>query len=269
MCSLLHIGGYSISLWLVFQITGLILAGIGVTWLNHRLHGDWKVQPDIALWIFPAMLVGARIAFVLQNGRPLREALNLFTVGYVATGGIPAVLLVIALYARFRGIGYVRLLDVLAPFAALDEMFGHIGCFMAGCCFGTITNSFLGVEFPFESHAYYFHLHQGWIGHDAIASLPIHPVQLYNAGISLVVYVILLSLALKNPKPGVLILAYLFCHGLQRFIIQFFRGNHVAYIFGLRLPQFTALLLCIVVTVIAVYMIYQKRRKKLCNNEGD
>ena len=264
-----HIVGYAVSLWMVFQIAGAVALGIGATWLSHYRHGDWRVQPDIGAWVFLSALAGARIAYVLQNGRPLREALNLFTVGYVASGGIVAVLLVTILYAQFRGAGFVRLLDSLAPFAALNEMFGHVGCFMAGCCFGTVTNSFPGVTFPFESHAYYFHLRQGWIEPDAITSLPIHPVQLYNAAISLLLYALLLSIALRNPRPGVLVLLFLFCHGLQRFVIQFFRGNHVPYVLGLRLPQFTALIPCVVVAVLAALLLFLNHRNALCKSERE
>jgi len=259
MCSMLQIGGTAISLWLVFQIIGAAALGVGATWFNRYRHGDWRVQPDVGLWVFLSMLAGARIAFVVQNGRPLHEAMNLFTVGYVASGGIPAVALVLFLYARFRGVGFVRLLDCLAPFAALNELFGHIGCFMGGCCFGTVTKSSLGVEFPFDSRPYHFHLHEGWIEPDALVSLPIHPVQLYNAAISLGVYVFLLSFALRNPRRGALTLSFLFAHGLQRFIIQFFRGNHAAYVFGLRLPQFTALILCIAVIGTTAFVIYPNR----------
>lgn len=267
MCSMLQIGGYSIALWLVFQIIGVISLGLGATWLNHRRYGDWRVQSDIGLWVFLAMLAGARFAFVLQNGRPLHEAMNLFTVGYVSTGGIPAILLVLVFYTRFRGVGFVRLLDSLAPFAALCEMFGHVGCFMAGCCFGTPTNSSIGVAFPFDSLPYHFHLAQGLIGPTALTSLPIHPVQLYNAVISLGMYIILLSFSLRNPRPCIVTLMFLFCHGLQRFTIQFFRGNHVPYILGLRLPQAAALILCLAVAVLTALVIYQNRRDSACTDE--
>ena len=79
-------------------------------------------------------------------------------------------------------------------------MIHRVGCFIAGCCWGDIvshertsefasqvqTISFLrrvahGVQYPPGSLPYEQHLAMGMIDSGALASLPVYPVQLYEA----------------------------------------------------------------------------------------
>ena len=37
--------------------------------------------------------------------------------------------------------------DLFAPSIAIAQGFGRIGCFLAGCCYGKETDSFIGIVF--------------------------------------------------------------------------------------------------------------------------
>ena len=73
------------------------------------------------------------------------------------------------------------MLDVAAPAVAIGAAVGRIGCFLNGCCDGTICTLPWGVQFPAGSHAWMRQLNAGLISEAAPLSLPVHPTQLYAA----------------------------------------------------------------------------------------
>ena len=214
MKSLVEIFGTEVSTWLLFQCLGALCLSLGSTFLYQHHHGTWAIRPDIGIWLLLGSLYGGRIAYVLQSGNSLREALNPLSVGYLSSGSVIAIILVLLLYAWIRKIPKIRMMDALAPFAALAESLGHIGCFFAGCCYGVIH---------------------------VLIDLP---VQLVNAGFSFVFFILLLTVALKmKVRGGVIFLLFIAAHGGQRFVVQFFRDDDAALIMGLRIPQVTSLIL--------------------------
>ena len=51
-------------------------------------------------------------------------------------------------YVRKHKLGWWRTADLAAPGIMLGLVFGRLGCFLNGCCYGKPTTSFLGVVFP-------------------------------------------------------------------------------------------------------------------------
>jgi len=43
----------------------------------------------------------------------------------------------------------LNIINIIIPGLVLAHAIGRVGCFLAGCCYGIETNSFLGVKFPF------------------------------------------------------------------------------------------------------------------------
>lgn len=84
----------------------------------------------------------------------------------------------------------------VAPFLPLGYGFGRIGCWFAGCCYG----------FPFHG------------GH--------FPTQLLDAAVSFGVCAVL-ALYSKTARPGKTLLLYLRIYAIQRFLIEFLRGDTV------------------------------------------
>lgn len=94
---------------------------------------------------------------------------------------------------------------VFAPVSiALAHGIGRIGCFLAGCCYGKHTDSWIGIDFP-------------GIG-------KVIPTQLIEAIFLLILFGVLLFLILKFKfKYGFLI--YIPSYAVFRFVIEFFRGD--------------------------------------------
>jgi phosphatidylglycerol:prolipoprotein diacylglycerol transferase len=103
--------------------------------------------------------------------------------------------------------------DTLTPSFALGTVFGRIGCFLNGCCYGIPTTQPWGVTFPADSFA----------GLE-FGNAAVHPSQLYLAlsGVALFLIAILLRPRLKTP--GVLFWSFMALFALIRIPLDFSRA---------------------------------------------
>lgn len=155
-----------------------------------------------------------------------------------------------------------KYLNVLVMGLVLGHAFGRIGCFCAGCCFGEITDSFLGVIFP-EGSAPFKHavLHYQELGNTLeqakllASETKTLPTQLIEA-----FFLFILFGVLNFIKKGQFE-TYLISYGLFRFILEFFRADDRGSLFGVLSPSQWLSLLIIVVGIISIVInIFQKKR---------
>ena len=106
-----------------------------------------------------------------------------------------------------------KMLDVMAITTCLVHMFGRVGCFLAGCCYGVPTDSFFGVSFT--DPACYANP----------KNVPLHPTQLYEAGYIFLVMICLLIIRNRRQFYGQLFLLYLMAYAVGRSILEIFRGD--------------------------------------------
>ena len=57
---------------------------------------------------------------------------------------------------------------------------GRVGCYLAGCCFGTPSELPFAASYGLNTPAHYTHHTMGWIHDHASHSLAVHPIQLYE-----------------------------------------------------------------------------------------
>ena len=162
---------------------------------------------------FVGGLVGARLNFLLDNWDDVSDDLlgNLFSgSGLVWYGGAIGGAIGVLLWARWRGMLNLTLLDVCAPALALGYAIGRIGCQLAG-------DGDYG---------------QPWDGPWAMAypdgTVPtteeVHPTPIYEAlAMGAVAY--LLWRLRAAFRPGVLFALYLVLAGAERFLVEFVRRN--------------------------------------------
>src|SRR5436190_1980147 len=79
------------------------------------------------------------------------------------------------------------------PSVALGTMFGRVGCFLNGCCYGRPTSLPWGVTFPPDSFA----------GLE-FGNAKVHPSQLYFAAAGLLLFAVCWFLRTRIRVPGVL-----------------------------------------------------------------
>ena len=157
----------------------------------------------MAFWIFFIGLVGARLFYCFQYwghgiNSPL-DVLQYWKGGIVYYGGILGGAIAFLVYRHFRPFPLRPYLDVLAPAIMVGTLFGRLGCFLNGCCYGDVCTLPWAVSFPRYTPPWDYEIARGLIPATATQSLPLHPTQLYSSLDSLV---ILLLLSAFYPLRG-------------------------------------------------------------------
>lgn len=182
---------------------------------------------DLAITVLIAGLVGSRLLMILvglmtpageAGAMTLRQAFSFETLraGGAVHGGIIAGTAAFFWRVRALKLPLAPTMDVLAPAVALGQAIGRLGCFAAGCCYGTTCSHPWGVTFT-DPDAYL--LSGTPLDH------PIHPVQLYNSLSNLAILGILLLVRKHRRFPAQVFSAYFVLEGLGRFTLEAFRGD--------------------------------------------
>ena len=140
----------------------MVIGFLSCVWLITRLSRDFTPNPqhitNAALYSLVGGVVGARLFFVVHyfdkfRSNPL-EVFAIWQGGLELAGGVAVFIIVILFYLRYHKLPIRRYLDVLAIGLMLILVFGRIGCFLNGCCYGKPTELPWGVRFPYNSFAY-------------------------------------------------------------------------------------------------------------------
>ena len=134
----------------------LVLAFISSTWLAcwraRRERLDPEVIGDMSFWVFLFGLVGARLFYCIEywgeDIKSLWDVVQYWKGGVVYYGGIVGGVAAFFFYWRLRPFPLRPYMDVLAPSIAVGTLFGRLGCFLNGCCFGDVCRLPWAVSFP-------------------------------------------------------------------------------------------------------------------------
>lgn len=154
-----------------------------------------------------------------------------------------------------------EVLDAFAWTAPVGMFVQRLGCFLAGCCFGTPTTAPWGACYGVTSHAINKHIHDGLIPEASSVSLAVHPVPLYEMACCIVIVFLLFRIKKYLAMPGNLMLASLCLYGVGRFITEFFRSNSV----GLHAPTgltFIQLGIVVLVPILVGIILFRECRLK-------
>ncbi|MBR3039846.1 MAG: prolipoprotein diacylglyceryl transferase [Lachnospiraceae bacterium] len=195
-----------------------IAAAIVIAILRARKK---KIDPDpildVALIVLFAGFLGGKIMYIIVDWKEFIKAENKWGYlgggGFVVYGGIILVLLACAVYFRIRKMDFFEYFDLIMPEVSVAQGFGRIGCFLAGCCYGSVTDSPLGVVFPPESFAI-THLGE-----------KIWPTQLFMSIGNFAIAGILLISGRFLKKKGQVGSLYLILYAIGRFVVEFFRDD--------------------------------------------
>ncbi|BAH74361.1 prolipoprotein diacylglyceryl transferase [Solidesulfovibrio magneticus] len=240
-----------VSAFAILEAGYLFLSLAGLALVAAFARRDLAGNPDrgryqlVFLASLPIGLAGARLLPIIQDAL----AAGRLTYGLLAAGGLVFYTGALAgLCAMYAGCRIMRLspwplLDAVCLYLPLGHAFGRLGCFFGGCCFGAPTDSVCGVRFPAGSPAFLQHKSQGLLPDGAVASLPVHPSQLYETAGNLVLFALLLLLSKRRPQlPGRLTAFYLAGYAALRFTLEFWRGDAIRGVyFGLSASQYIAL----------------------------
>jgi len=198
-----------------------------------------------------AGLVGGRLLFLATAPELFSSPFDLIAFwqgGFRILGAVIAIVLTLPFYLSWIKVPIIPLLDLLAIYAPILQSISRIGCFLAGCCHGIPTTRPWGIIYT-----------------DAQSSAPLyvclHPTQLYSAiGLMAIFAAMYFLFQHRFERAGQLISIYIGLVSLERFVIDFWRGDReVGPLFSL--DQHIALALFIVATIgLIVSTFYRSRR---------
>ena len=179
---------------------------------------------DLMFWLVLSGVIGARLFFVFLNteyfsSHPV-EIIMLQRGGLAWQGGFIAAFIVLFVYAKRKKQSLLWLLDFVAPYVALGQSIGRIGCFLNGCCYGK---------------------HADWGIYCPVHADHLHPAQLYCSVGLFVVFFILKNYQQHRLITGQVFCVYLLLASALRFIVQFFRADAPPLVGGLTIFHLVSL----------------------------
>ena len=234
---------------LAFQLGPFKVTWYGVMMATAFLAGLWtasrrglrdKIAPELVLdlgpWLIVGAIIGARTLYVITFWReqfaskPLYEVVMVQHGGLVYYGGLIGASLAVIVYTRLKRFPIWKAADVLAPSIALGYVFGRIGCLMNGCCYGRACDLPWAIRFPQPPDPTTYS--------GPPPGVPLHPTQIYESLLSLVLYGFLAWLYRRKKFDGQVFAAYLICYPVVRSFVELFRGDYPDYqrLFGWVTP---------------------------------
>jgi len=222
---------------------------------------------DLCFYILVWAMVGSRLLFIIVNwddyAHDLGKIIRIWEGGLVFYGGLIGATAFSIYYTRKHQYDFFQIADILIPYVALGSMFGRIGCFAAGCCWGSVVDSdfALGVQFPRESLAFGSMVRTHLVGASDAFTPHVHPVQMYDACGELVIFVLLSLVRLRKRFHGQIFLTFMFVYPLWRSTVETFRGDKERGTGVLGTPLSTSQFIsaCVALAAIAT-LIYLRRR---------
>lgn len=251
---LFRIGSFSISPFGVMLVLAFLSSYIQLRWGMKRLGiGD---EEDASALIFAAGvggIVGAKVyyAILTQDWRVLFDRSGLVWYGGFILGAIAVIWMI-----RHRRLPAWPLADATAPALALGYAVGRVGCFLVGDDYGRPTDLPWGVAFPVGIPPTTAGSLRDAFGVDIPASisddtlLKVHPTQLYETGMSLIIWGIGVWLLKRDKPSGTVALTVLALLAVERFLVELVRAKDDRFFAGFTLAQVISI--CIFLLVLGI-----------------
>lgn len=225
----------------------LVLAFFTCAYLASLQAKKEGVNPEaifnLCFFVFISGIIGARMFYVFNNfGFYLRNPLEIIMLqhgGMAWFGGLIFGSCAAILFIKRNKLGLLKILDLLAPFIALAQAIGRIGCLLNGCCFGRASE--FGIYFK-------------------VFDQVLIPTQLYSSLFLLLIFFILRFIQERKRAPGIILCAYFFLYSVKRFFIEYFRNDSPRIFYGLTLFQALSLALLSVSLLLFIKILRDKKK---------
>jgi len=256
--TLFKFGNFEVTTFGLMMFLGFVVAGFILT----RQFKRYGLSEDDASTVVLVGMVGGIVGAKIYYAILYRDAALLFDrAGLVWYGGLIGGAITISIYLLRKKIDYFLAADALAPALTAGYILGRIGCFLVGDDYGRPTESAVGVAFPKGAPPSTAGNLRGF-GAEVDPTLPsdtvlrVHPTQLYEVALSIVVLFILLRLAKRPHTKGIVMAAFLVLAGIERFIVEIFRAKDDRF-----LGMFTVAQLISVILIVIGVALWSTRRR--------
>ncbi|MBN2512389.1 MAG: prolipoprotein diacylglyceryl transferase [Sedimentisphaerales bacterium] len=187
--------------------TMMVIGFLAALWVMRRMARwaglDGEVIGNAGLYALISGLVGSKLFYVVHHYDQFRGNLaSIFSgSGFEFLGGVIFAGAVLLIYLRKMKMPLMMCLDILAIGLMIGSGFGRIGCLLNGCCYGKVTDSPIGIRFPYDSLAYNSQVRPdparnrtepllkidddffGWLSPDKQSWIPARPDEKYEAAL--------------------------------------------------------------------------------------
>lgn len=223
-------GKITIYTYSVCIAVGLIVGAVVFRLLCKKLKMSDKSYDFYSFLAILTVVVGFLFAYIFQDvynvlagkgSNIVSDTKDLFAgKGFKMSGGITfmggliggaAFFIVCTLLHKDKSVRseFPLVADIAAPVILVAHGFGRIGCFFGGCCYGKVTDSVFGINYPVDGV---------W--------QPRFPTQLYEALFCFIAFAVFTVILLKTEKRGLLIALYAAAYSVFRFLVEFLRDDY-------------------------------------------
>ncbi len=260
--------------------SSLLFAWYFLMYVGKRVENfDRELLASCFTWTAVGAIVGARLLYVFTNLDSFDSFASWFDLrsgGLVAYGGFLGGFLTAWAFWRMRKMSLLPFADLAVPTLGSGLMLTRIGCYLYGCDYGRP----LGADAPgwlaragtfpkWDSEAFPAFACDGTISGapayrhhlelypdemiDRVASLPVHPTQIYESTAGLLLFVFSVWLLFNRKFRGQVFLSVAGLYALWRFLIEYLRDDpERGFAFGFSTSQLISLAvipLCIIAYV--------------------
>lgn len=253
-----------------------VVALLTYWWLARRNTVQAGIEASHMDLLLPLCVVGGisggmLLSFLMPEDRQVAGEMLQVDTRVRLFGMVVSAAVIVYVYSRVAKLSFRTLLDTLALPTLIALAIHRFGCYLAGCCWGdiavldpwltSIASTEVGLQvqtlpwlagewvrtavsygpgtFPFQQQVAI-----GVISADAVQSLPVHPVQLYEVFALLILALAFWRLQSASTRPGLLALLTILGYAAIRFVLEYLRadGNVVAGIHTATQLQCVALI---------------------------
>ncbi|ERT60414.1 MULTISPECIES: prolipoprotein diacylglyceryl transferase [Megasphaera] len=233
---LFFIGSFPIRAYGLLFLSGIVAAGMTAYYIMKRDGRGWHVHIfDFTMYCGLSGIVGGRLWDVFFFDWPyyhnhLSEIPFVWQGGMAIQGGLIFGAVAGILYTRFHQIDTWAFGDLLAPAIILGQSIGRMANLMNGDAFGHPTGSGFGIIYPDTTLAYRTYGNQ-----------PLWPAEVWEGQIDILIFVILLFFSSFRHKKGQVFSLYVMLYAVERFFLEYLRGDYNALLWGFKSAQWTSI----------------------------
>lgn len=261
----------------LFRIGDFAITSFGVMMALAFLVGGWLLakelqrkgeNPELAwevVW-YAAIggVVGARLYYlILTWPQTVADPWGAITSrgGLVWYGGFIGAAALIYWRLRKADVAIPRVADAVAPALAVAYAVGRLGCLLVGDDYGRPTDVPWAIAFPNGAppstaenlrEQFGVAIPPGVPGDTVLA---VHPTQLYEIAMSLIIFAIIWRLRERIAPAGALFSIYVALAGVERFIVEIFRAKDDRFFGALTMAQLISLVLVALGIAGAMYLL--------------
>ncbi len=230
----------------ILLAAGLLSSVLLYKFICNKKKVDDKTYTFYSLLAIISIAVGLLGAYVFQAiYNAIYNAVNHLTGSAKETGGLTfmgglitgVVVFIVGTILFAKGQvkrNFYTCASYAAPCIVIGHLFGRLGCFCAGCCYGKVTDSFLGVQFPGDSHK-------------------VLPTQLFEVAFLAVLLAVMLVLLFRCNRYKMLLPLYGIAYAVWRFCLEFVRGDYRGVrVLGMYPSQIQSIVLLLVAVALAL-----------------